>query len=98
MIGQFVFSKAGHDKGTLYVIIAEEGDFVYLTDGRLKSPEQPKKKRRKHIQPVNSIAGEALGKRMEAGETIRPEEIRYAIKQFAANEVSIKVEEMYVKE
>ena len=98
MIGQYAFSKAGHDKGTLYMIAAEEGDFVYLTDGRLKSPEQPKKKRRKHIQPVNSFAGEALRKRMESGVIVRPEEIRYAIKQFEANEVSIKVEEMYVKE
>lgn len=98
MIGQYAFSKAGHDKGTLYMIVAEEGDFVYLTDGRLKSLEQPKKKRRKHIQPVNSFAGEALRKRMESGENVRPEEIRYAIKQFEANEVSIKVEEMYVKE
>lgn len=25
MIGQFATSKAGHDKGTLYVIVAEEG-------------------------------------------------------------------------
>ena len=36
MIGQFAVSKAGHDKGTLYVVVAREGDFVYLSDGRLK--------------------------------------------------------------
>ena len=45
MMGQFVISKAGHDKGTVYVIVAEEGEFVYLTDGRLKKPDKPKKKR-----------------------------------------------------
>ena len=47
MIGQFVISKAGHDKGEIYVIVAEEKDFVYLSDGRLKLPEKPKKKRKK---------------------------------------------------
>ena len=47
MTGQLVTSRAGHDKDTLYVIIAEEGDFVYLCDGRLKPPDRPKKKRRK---------------------------------------------------
>ena len=44
MIGQFAVSKAGHDKGTLYVVVAREGDFVYLSDGRLKTPQKPKKK------------------------------------------------------
>jgi hypothetical protein len=40
MIGQFAVSKAGHDKGTLYVVVAREGDFVYLSDGRLKTPQK----------------------------------------------------------
>ncbi len=39
MVGQFVISKAGHDKGTLYVTVAEEEDFVYLSEGRLRSME-----------------------------------------------------------
>lgn len=47
MTGQFAASCAGHDKGVLYVVVAEEGDFVYLSDGRLKKPEKPKKKAQK---------------------------------------------------
>lgn len=82
MIGQFVTSKAGHDKGTLYVVTAEEGDFVYLCDGRLKLLKAPKKKRRRHIQPVNSTVEEGLRERLAAGGQVRDEEIRYAIKQY----------------
>lgn len=82
MIGQFVTSKAGHDKGTLYVVTAEESDFVYLCDGRLKRLEAPKKKRRRHTQPVNSMVGEELRERLVTGSQVRDEEIRRAIKQY----------------
>lgn len=82
MRGQLATSKAGHDKDTLYVIIAEEDDFVYLCDGRLKPPDRPKKKRRKHIQPINSFVDEKLIHRLEKGEKVYAEEIRYALKQY----------------
>lgn len=93
-----MFSKAGHDKGTLYVILAGDGEFVYLADGRLKKPDRPKKKRRKHIQPVNAFVDSELRERLESGKTVQAEEIKYAIKQFAAERADKKVEEMYVKE
>jgi ribosomal protein L14E/L6E/L27E len=81
MIGQFAISKAGHDKGVLYVIVAEEGDFVALCDGRLKPLKAPKRKRRKHIQPINRTV------RAELAEDIRKdcaadEQIKYAIRQY----------------
>lgn len=81
-IGQLMTSKAGHDKDTLYVVMAQEGDFVYLSDGRLKPPDRPKKKRLKHVQPINRfVKGELLG-RLREGEKVYPEEIRYALKNF----------------
>lgn len=83
MIGQFVISKAGHDKDMVYVIMAEEGDFVYLSDGRLKLPDKPKKKRRKHIQTVSRTVEKALLERMQAGEKVEAEAIKYAIKQYS---------------
>ena len=82
MIGQFVTSKAGHDKGTLYVVTAEEDDFVYLCDGRLKRLDTPKKKRRIHIQPVNRTVEKELLERLSGGGRVCDEEIKYAIKQY----------------
>lgn len=82
MIGQFVTSKAGHDKGTLYVVTGQEGDFVFLCDGRLKKLKAPKKKRNKHIQPIGQTVEEALRERLRDGETVRDEEIKYAIAQY----------------
>lgn len=82
MIGQFVISKAGHDKGEIYVIVAEEKDFVYLSDGRLKLPEKPKKKRKKHIQPITRTLEDTLTKQLKAGESVQAEKIKYAIRQY----------------
>lgn len=52
MKGRLAFSKAGHDKGRLYLIIRQEGERVWLADGRTRSVQDPKKKNRKHIQPA----------------------------------------------
>ncbi len=80
MIGMFAVSKAGHDKGQMYVIIKEEGDFVYLADGRLKTLEAPKKKRKKHLQPIKKGIDAALAEKLQNGKTVYNEEIKYAIK------------------
>ena len=53
--GMVVKSLAGHDKTQLYVIISVEGEYVYLADGKCKTLDHLKKKKRKHIQPTNYI-------------------------------------------
>lgn len=82
MIGQLATSKAGHDKEALYVIVAHKGDFVYLSDGRSRMPEAPKKKRVKHIQPINEWVDGDLLARLQDGAAVRAEEIKYALKQY----------------
>ena len=76
MIGQFAVSKAGHDKGNLYVVMAEEGEFVYLCDGKAKTQE-------KDVE-------EGLLRKLQACEKIYPEEIRYAIRQYELDNSSNK--------
>ena len=43
MTGKLALSKAGHDKNTLYLIIKEEQDMVYLSDGCGRDLLHPKK-------------------------------------------------------
>lgn len=80
MTGQLVTSKAGHDKGVCYVIVAQEGKYVYLCDGRGKTPEKPKRKSWKHVQPINACVGGELLQKLQNGEKVYPEEIRFALK------------------
>lgn len=60
MVGELATSKAGHDKDRLYMIVGEEGECVYLCDGRLRGVEHPKKKKKKHIQIIHSSAQDTL--------------------------------------
>lgn len=50
--GMLAISRAGHDKDTLYYIVKADKKFVWLSDGRLKTVEEPKKKNLCHIQVI----------------------------------------------
>ncbi len=51
-VGMLAISKAGHDRNTVYMIIDADDAYVYLVDGRIRTLEKPKKKKRKHIQII----------------------------------------------
>ena len=42
-------ARAGHDRGTMYLILREEGRDVLLADGKLRKLSSPKRKNRKHM-------------------------------------------------
>lgn len=42
MTEMFAISKAGHDKGQMYVILKEEGEYLYLVDGKTRGVDNPK--------------------------------------------------------
>lgn len=51
-IGMLARSKAGHDKGHVYVIYNIEEAYVYLVDGVNRTIAKPKKKKKKHVQII----------------------------------------------
>ena len=76
-------SLAGHDKGTVYLILREETDSVLLTDGRLRPLEKPKKKKKKHVR----LAGDTeLVREMKDGKMPGNDVIRRVLKQARAKE------------
>lgn len=50
--GNLAKSLAGHDRNQIFVIVKEEGEYVYVADGRLRLLEKPKRKNKKHVQPI----------------------------------------------
>ena len=50
--GMLAKSKAGHDKGQVYVIYELDETYVYLVDGIIRGIEKPKRKKRKHVQVI----------------------------------------------
>lgn len=80
-IGRVVFSKAGRDKGLLFVVCLSEGDYLFLIDGRTRLLGHPKKKKKKHVQPVNMV-DETLKKKLLSGAYVENAEIRNILKQY----------------
>ena len=80
MTGMLATSKAGHDKDTVYIIVKEENEYVYVSDGRLKTLENPKKKNKKHIQIIKQLPKEIT--EVFTQENFRNEEIKRAIKLY----------------
>ena len=82
--GCFAKSIAGHDKGTVYVIINVYNGYVYLSDGRLKTVENPKKKKFKHIQ-ITNIMDDNIESKHDKNINITHEDIKRAIKNYISN-------------
>lgn len=77
--GSFVSSKAGHDKGQIYIIIRETEEYIYLSDGNIRPLDKLKRKNKKHVQPINFL-NESITQKLNRQETVRNEEIKRAIK------------------
>lgn len=57
-IGSIVRSKAGRDKGMLFLVVDIKDGYIYVSDGKLRRVESPKKKKLKHLQGTNFITEE----------------------------------------
>lgn len=48
-------SMAGHDRGTLYAVMGEDERGLLLCDGRLRTLDRPKYKKKKHVQKITHL-------------------------------------------
>ena len=82
--GLFAISKAGHDKGNIYVIVREDNEYVYVADGVSKTLEKPKKKNKKHIQIIKKKAIEIISdeQQVKAQKLADNEQVKRAIKLY----------------
>jgi ribosomal protein L14E/L6E/L27E len=80
--GQIVMSKAGRDKGRLFVImeIASE-EYVLLADGDLRKVENPKKKNIKHLAGHKASLPE-IAQKIKNNEKIENIDLRRAIEPY----------------
>ena len=73
-----VRSGAGRDKGKLFAVLAEEGEYLLLADGKSRKVESPKRKKRRHVQLV-STAEHQLSNKFNSEENITNSELRKAL-------------------
>ena len=77
--GTFCESVAGHDAGSIYVIIGKS-DALYVCDRKLKTIESPKRKNRRHVRILN-YRDEMLQNKIEQNR-VNNEDIKYSIKNY----------------
>ena len=73
-----VKSIAGRDAGDLFFVLAAEGDFLLLADGKRRRVELPKRKRRKHVVLV-AQSDTPVAQKIRSSEKITNSELRRAI-------------------
>ena len=53
--GSLVYSRAGRDKGGLFLVLHVENGYAYLADGEVRKVLKPKKKKLKHLNNTNTV-------------------------------------------
>lgn len=81
IVGQLVKSTAGRDKGR-YMLVMQviDKEYVYLVDGDLRKVENPKKKKIKHLKPLNVKAKE-LALKLQKKRKVTNKEVSKALKE-----------------
>jgi ribosomal protein L14E/L6E/L27E len=81
---QIVKAIAGRDAGSYFFVLATEGDFLLLADGKRRRLENPKRKRRKHVELAGESASSAAEK-IRSDEKVTNSELRRAIAAWSSD-------------
>lgn len=72
-ISDIVRSTAGRDAGQLFYVVDEDEAYVYLVNGKNRTLEQPKRKKRKHVQKVLRSETRVAGKLLSGSKVLNSE-------------------------
>ena len=75
--GLIVKSMAGHDAGKYFVVLSDDGRFLYLADGKERKLSSPKKKNRRHVEFTARVLSD---KAIETDSKLRKELNAFAAK------------------
>ena len=87
-ISDVVVSTAGRDKGQWFYVIQEEPMYLYLANGKDRTLDKPKRKKRKHVQKV--LRSETrVAEKLLAGDKVINSELRrdlaFFVRQMQSN-------------
>ena len=75
MIADVVSPTAGRETGKLYYVVGLEGEYILLANGKDRSLEQPKRKKRKHANKV--LRSETrVAEKLRSGDKVLDSELR----------------------
>ncbi len=53
--GSLVYSRAGRDKGGLFLVLSAEENYAYIADGNTRKVSAPKRKNIRHLNKTNTV-------------------------------------------
>ena len=75
IISDVVVSTAGRDQGDWFYVIGEEPNFLMLANGKDRTLDKPKRKKRKHVQKV--LRSETrVAEKLRSGDKVLNSELR----------------------
>lgn len=85
-VGSIVRSKAGRDKGDLFIVLSLEDNYVYMANGDLRKVDRPKKKKLRHLQGTGEVSEFVMNK-LSLGGKVTNSEVRKALAQTGGNNI-----------
>ena len=82
MISDVVEATAGRDQGHLYYVVAMNPDHLFLANGKDRTLEKPKRKKRKHVQKVLR-AETGVAEKLRKGDKVLNSELRRDLAEFS---------------
>jgi len=87
-ISDVVISTAGHDKGEIFYVVSTDDQFLYLANGKDRTLDKPKRKKRRHVQKV--LRSETrVAEKLTSGDKVLNSELRrdlaYTAREMQAN-------------
>ena len=87
-ISDVVISTAGHDKGEIFYVVSTDDPFLYLANGKDRTLDKPKRKKRRHVQKV--LRSETrVAQKLASGDKVLNSELRrdlaYIAREMQAN-------------
>ena len=80
--GCFAISLKGHDAGVVYAVLSEDEQFVFLANGKERKADNPKKKKKKHIE---CFFESKISEYISFGTPITDGRLRRAVRQFCGD-------------
>ena len=84
-VGDIVYSKAGRDRGSYFVVIGVEEGYVSICDGKRRKTDKPKRKKIKHTALGMGFSEFVAGK-LENGEKVTNAAIRKELSRYNNSE------------
>jgi large subunit ribosomal protein L14e len=86
-VGKVALSRSGRDEGKYFIIIGIINEnYVYISDGTLRTMDKPKKKKIKHLY-ITDIVAEDIRSLLQAGDKVNNSAIKKYLQSMNSKEV-----------